>query len=87
MILDLPLYRDRDIVASDQTKRNTQVFYWLKFLKKPLFEAHTIPLRTKTVTGKETPLCSATDNGISLPVGVFVLSGIAYFDAHEEESE
>ena len=26
-------------------------------------------------------------NGISLPVGVFVLSGIAYFDAHEGESE
>ena len=25
-------------------------------------------------------------NGISLPVGVFVLSGIAYFDAHEGES-
>lgn len=87
MILDLPLYRDRDIVASDQTKRNTQVFYWLKFLKKPLFEAHTIPLRTKTVTGKEIPLCSATDNAICVNCGLFVLSGIAYFDAYEGESE
>ena len=67
--------------------RRFQEYYRLIFSQKLLFAAHFSPDKTKTAIGKETPLCFATDNAICVNCGLFVLSGIACFDAHEEEAE
>ena len=56
-------------------------FYWLIFYDKSLLYAQTIPDKTKKTMGKETPLCIATDNGVTVNVVEAIGRRIAAMDA------
>ena len=56
-------------------------FYWFIFYGKPLLYAQTIPDKTKKTMGKETPLCVATDNGVTVHVVEAIGRRIAAMDA------